>query len=381
MRMCMVCPSYPPQDITCGVGDYTRCLSEELLRQGEEVFLVTSDRYKSGAVGLPVMTVKERDWTMGTAWMLTTALALRMPDLVHVQYTPDLYGRAMGFTVLPLLARLRRAGWRTVVTLHTLVGGPARTKLAAIMLLATAHHIISANEEVSALLRRVGWLAPSRWTEIPIGSNIPVAATDHADRQSVRERLGLPATGTVLAHFGLVYPGKGLETVIQALPRVLAAQPEACLVIVGDTREQEQGYEKSLREMADRLHVRSAIIWAGCRSNEEVSQILGSADLFVVPYDGGASIRRGSLMAGFAHGLPVISTHASVTSVYLRDGINVALVPPKAPRLLADRIIALVNDRESAAGLAEGASALTKEFSWPRIAQETRTLYARLVQK
>src|SRR2546430_1611919 len=45
MRIVMVCPSYPPRELTCGVGDYTRCLAEELARGGDDVTVVTSTGY------------------------------------------------------------------------------------------------------------------------------------------------------------------------------------------------------------------------------------------------------------------------------------------------------------------------------------------------
>jgi hypothetical protein len=32
MKICMACPTYPLQVATCGVGDYTRCLVEDVLR-------------------------------------------------------------------------------------------------------------------------------------------------------------------------------------------------------------------------------------------------------------------------------------------------------------------------------------------------------------
>ena len=59
MRVLIACPSYPPQDMTCGVGDYTRCLAEELVRRGDQVTVVASARWRGpghGAVTvLPIL--------------------------------------------------------------------------------------------------------------------------------------------------------------------------------------------------------------------------------------------------------------------------------------------------------------------------------------
>ena len=382
MRICMVCPSYPPQDITCGVGDYTRCLVEELVQQGEEVLLVASDGYRGHPSGATRVVAKEASWTFGTAWRLSATLGCSSADLLHVQYTPDLYGPGLGFKLFPLLARFRRNGQPIVVTMHSLVGGSLRTKVAALLLLATAHHTVSANEEVSALLRRYRPIPRSRWTEIPIGANIAVTdVRDTPDRDAERAALGLPQHATLLAHFGLVYPGKGIETLIQALPAVLRAVPDVRLVMIGDTRTPEQDYQNRLQALAARLNVSAAVLWAGRRTNEDVSRILRISDLYVVPYDGGASIRRGSLMAGLAHGLPIVSTYSAVPSAYLRDGVNVSLVAPRDPGLLGARVIALLNSRQETARVAGGALDLAKEFSWSRIARDTKGLYDRVVRQ
>jgi glycosyltransferase involved in cell wall biosynthesis len=76
--------------------------------------------------------------------------------------------------------------------------------------------------------------------------------------------------------------------------------------------------------------------------------------------------------------LPLLSTRSPVSSAYLRDGENIALVPPQDPHALAARILALLSAPAQARRLAEGALALAERFSWPRIARETREVYLRV---
>src|SRR6267142_2076925 len=175
-------------------------------------------------------------------------------------------------------------------------------------------------------------------TEIPIGSNIATAPA--GDRLVTRAALGVPARAPLLAPFGIVYQGKGLETLLEALAILKSAQPQARLVVVGDTREPERAYRADLEALAVRLGVARAVTWTGRRPAGDVSRILGAADVFVAPFDEGASLRRGSLMAGLAHGLPVVSTATAVASPYLRDGDNIALVPPRDAAALAARLAA-----------------------------------------
>src|SRR5437660_931297 len=163
MRIVMVCPSYPPRELTCGVGDYTRCLAEELARGGDDVTVVTSTGYAGPRTGvvrvLPVLgdgAEPRRWWDAG--------------DVLDVQYAPDLYRGRSRITRIPLLARFARGGPSVVVTFHTLLDGSLGARLAVPWLLATAAHSISANEEVSAMIRRRLPGLAKRCTEIPRGS-------------------------------------------------------------------------------------------------------------------------------------------------------------------------------------------------------------------
>jgi glycosyltransferase involved in cell wall biosynthesis len=121
------------------------------------------------------------------------------------------------------------------------------------------------------------------------------------------------------------------------------------------------------------------VTWTGRRPAADVSRILGAADVFVAPFDGGASLRRSSLMAGLAHGLPVVTTSPAVPSPYLRDGDNIALVPPRDAAALAARLAALLAAPAARTRLAEGARKLAARVAWPAIAEETRAVYRRVL--
>ena len=363
MRVLIACPSYPPQDVTCGVGDYTRCLAEELVRLGEHVTVVASAAWRGPARGgvtvLPILDAPAPWWRVVPA------------DVVNLQYAPDLYrerGRALRATLaVP-----------SVVTFHTLLDGTVlRSVGIALWLLTSARHVVAANEEVSAMVRRrLPWTA-RRLTEIPIGSNIAIAPP--GDPAATRASIGAPPRAPLLVHFGLVYPGKGMETLLEALAIVRTTHPETRLVVVGDTRETDRAYRSDLEALAVQLGVARAVTWTGRRADDEVSRILAVADVFVAPFDGGASIRRGSLMAGVAHGLPVVSTTAALPSAYLRDGDNIALVPPRDPTALAVRLGVLLDSPAQRARLADGAQKLAARLAWPAIAEEMRDVYRRVL--
>ena len=361
MRVLIACPSYPPQNVTCGVGDFTRCLAEELARRGEQVTVVASAAWRGqghGAVTVLPILDEPAPW-----WRVVAA------DVVNIQYAPDLY-RDRRRALLRATVSIP-----TVVTVHTLLDGTLRSRAAALWLLTSARRVVAANEEVTRMIRRrMPWVA-RRMTEIPIGSNIALAPP--GDPAVIRASLGASLHAPLLAHFGLVYPGKGMETLLAALAILRIRHPEARLVAIGDTREADRAYRSDLEALAVELGVARAVTWTGRRDAEEVSRILAVADVFVAPFDGGASIRRGSLLAGLAHGLPVVSTSPSVPSSYLRDGDNVALVPSRDAAALAACIAGLLDSPGQRERLARGARKLAARMAWSTIAEETRAVYRR----
>jgi polysaccharide biosynthesis protein PslF len=236
---------------------------------------------------------------------------------------------------------------------------------------------VAANEEVTAMVRRrLPWLS-TRLTEVPIGSNIAVAQP--GDPAALRAAVGASPRAPLLAHFGLVYPGKGVETLLDALAILRGTHPEARLVLIGDTRESDRAYRSDLEARAVERGVGRAVTWTGRREPEEVSRLITVADVFVAPFDGGASLRRGSLVAGLVHGAAVVTTSPAMPSAYLRDGDNVALVPARDPAALAARLAALLDSRAERARLALGARKLAARLTWSSIAEETRALYRRVL--
>jgi glycosyltransferase involved in cell wall biosynthesis len=118
------------------------------------------------------------------------------------------------------------------------------------------------------------------------------------------------------------------------------------------------------------------ILWTGYLDDEEVSANLLASDICVLPYRDGVSLRRGSLMAALAHGLPIISTQPAIQAKELIEGENIVLVPPDDVEALAAKILELAASEGLRRRLGDGARRLSEAFSWERITEETVALYS-----
>jgi glycosyltransferase involved in cell wall biosynthesis len=145
--------------------------------------------------------------------------------------------------------------------------------------------LIVMSKHSSRIMQEVFRVPEEKITLIPHGvPDLPFGDTD----------LYKDSTGTkgkvVLLTLGLLSPNKGIERVIEALPRIVADHPEVVYVIVGATHphiRQREGdrYRLQLQSLAKTLGVeRNVIFHNRFVSPEEMAQFVGSADIYITPY-------------------------------------------------------------------------------------------------
>jgi len=365
MRIALVTAHYPPATVPCGIGDYTRCLRAALEALGHQCLVITSTSSRSGEKNVHPLA---HDWGVADSLAVWRLLRREQPDAIFLQYTPEHYGYGVTFKVLPFWVRWAQRTTLLVTTFHTLVGGKWIAKPYAALLAAGGHGVISIHGELTELFRRrlPRWAGKLR--EIPIGANIPVPAMERTmARQYLHRLLGLNGETRVLGTFGFPAPGKGLETLIQAL-RHLNDSTATHLLCIGETREGDRSYRADLEAFAQRSGVTDRIHWLGGLTAQEVADLLAGADAYVVPYDEGASLRRGTLMAGFRIGIPIITTTPRYPDPALQVGETILAVPPRASDALADCIRGCLADANLRDRLRRGAAAIGTRFDWPTIA-------------
>lgn len=117
------------------------------------------------------------------------------------------------------------------------------------------------------------------------------------DRSHVRTRLQLPQNRTLLLTVRRLVPRMGVDTLIDAMPGILAKHPDVSLIIGGDGP-----LRPDLERRVDTLHLRDHIRFTGFIPAEELPLHYQAADLFVMPT---------KALEGF--GLPIIEAMACGT--------------------------------------------------------------------
>lgn len=166
-----------------------------------------------------------------------------------------------------------------------------------------------------------------------------------------------PLTG--LFH-GPIQPGKGLETLVQALALVKARGVRMRMRIMGTGHPD---YVDALRRRAQQLGVMEMIDWR--RHDHRLLDVVSDAHFGIAP----STVAEAFCLPNaeyMACGRPVICTATGAQPEYLQDGISALFVPPANASALAEAIITLATDAHRRTAMGQAARAAYEgRLSWP----------------
>jgi glycosyltransferase involved in cell wall biosynthesis len=189
-------------------------------------------------------------------------------------------------------------------------------------------------------------------------------------RARVRAGLGLAEGVPLLLAVARHEHQKGLDVLLEALPRVLAHTPEARLLVAGRDGNQTP----LLAATATRLGLGDAVTFLGAR--DDVADLLCAADLVVIPsrWEGLSNV----LIEAMALEAPVVASDLPTLHDAVSDGDSARLVPPGRPGALAAAIVATLDDPAAAATLvARAHRRFLRDFTIDRVADQMAAFYER----
>jgi len=338
-----------------GIRDHSERIIEQLRRDFPELRVKYFDLRGEGS-GLSARVVAAVRMLRG----LDNACALIL------QYNPFSFGR-WGFAPwLPgtlAAARLRRGHPFIAVMVHepfvpmtsirwTLLGSWQRLQLAALRSCADVTFVsIGAWQDV---LRR----SPARGPvyHLPVGSNFP---DRRASREAFRSALGVREEELVVSTLGRDHPSWMGDYVVAAANAMAAAGTRVRLLGIGATTPPLTGLDPAI------CFERPGLLEPG-----EVAGRLAASDLFLAPLIDGVSTRRGSVMAGLQHGLPMIGTEGPLTDQVLADAKDaLVLTPVGRPEEFAATAARLAEEPEARERMGAAARRLYEcQFDWSVVA-------------
>jgi glycosyltransferase involved in cell wall biosynthesis len=294
-------------------------------------------------------------------------------DVVNIQHEYGLFGGERGEYLLEFIRAVHRP---VMVTLHTTVPNPDATTLRVTReLCRLADVVIVLTSASRAILATDYGVDPSTVRVIMHG--VPDVSPYHG--QFFKQLHGLE-NRTVISTFGLLSRGKGIESLVEALPSVIERHPEVTYVLWGETHPEVRRVEGE--RYRDALQARAAELSLGDRfrlvnrymPDEDVVGALLATDLYVSPSLDPHQAVSGTLSYAVACGRAVIATEYQYAKELLAGGRGIT-VPFRNPQSLAAAMLSVLDDPSLRTSLESAAYAFGRDMVWPKIAAAYRSVF------
>ena len=286
---------------------------------------------------------------------------------IWVQHEYGIYGGPAGEHLLSLLDRTTLP---VIVTLHTVLEKPNADERRVLEgLLRRAAKVVVMAERGREILRRVYGANPRQIAMVPHG--VPDRA--FVDPETLKPRFGWEGRDVVLT-FGLLAPGKGIETIIEALPAIVERHPNLLYVVLGATHpnlvaHEGEAYRDRLKALAEDRGVGDNIAFVDAFvDHDELIDYLQASDIYATPYLNPAQITSGTLSYAIGVGKAVVSTPYVHATEILADGHGV-LVDFRDAVAFAREIDRLLSSKRDRIRLAQRAYDRGRTMIWPRLAE------------
>ncbi len=356
----------------CGLASYTASLLNAVAghrrsRSGLGVVGVTGEpRRSTDRDELFVHHVGDKVSLDAAARILNTY------DTVSIQHEFGIFGERDGAEVMDLIEKLAVP---TAVTFHTVLDQPtARQRMIVNHLSRNAARVVVMSETASSRLLHRYDVEPNKVDVIPHGADALFAGPSLVTGER-----------PLLLTWGLIGPGKGLETVIEAFADLVDLEPRPRYLIAGATHPNVraasgESYRESLFAQVRRLGLQDMIEFDNrYLDRKTLARLVRSADMVVLPYASVEQVTSGVLVEAIAAAKPVIATQFPHAVELLSGGVGV-IVPHGDPAALSGALRRLLNDRALTTQMASEARLLADGWYWPTIGQRFGSMMSGIAQ-
>ena len=365
--------TFPPT--RCGLATFTVSLARALKRPEDapaSILRVLDAGEDAGLVGEDAgRVVAEVRADASAAQRIEAVRALRGCDVVIVQHEYGIFGGDDGDHVITMLRALEAPA---IVVLHTVLASPTPHQRAVLeQVAALASAVVVMTDHALGILRSTYDVDLDRVTVIPHGVAAAVTAQPLHRRSPAAQMLT----------WGLLSPGKGIERGIRALALLRKRGMDAEYVIAGETHPKVRAhsgetYREELAALAHSLDVDGRVHFVDrYLTDDALEDLLGSADVVLLPYESHEQATSGVLVEAVAAGVPVVATAFPHAIELLTEGEGTgATVPHDDLAAMTDALHAILATRGTTDRIPAGRGGTG--LIWPEVGERYRALARRL---
>jgi phosphatidyl-myo-inositol alpha-mannosyltransferase len=368
MRIALVTEFYYPH--MGGVTEHVHNLALEFRRRGHHVVVITANMDGQGPdpdwvrrVGTSRVVLSNGSYArVTTGWAITRKIAnILTRERIEVVHSQDVLAPMLGLKAASAAWRL---GLPIVATSHTWFSRSTLYRMFRWWLQPRLERVDARIAVSDPVVHAMSMYFRADWEVIPNGVNVDYFHPNGRRPEDARHR------GPRLLFLGRLDPRNGLDTLLAAMPMVLARHPDAKLVVVGDG-PLRQGYERRAASLG------SAVEFVG-QINDERPEYYGGADLYLCPTTK-ASFGI-TLLEAMACGTPLVVSDITGFRELIAGGAEAVLVPKDDPAAWARATNALLEDPARRGVMGDAGLAKAAQFAWPRVADQVLAVYQRVTR-
>ena len=370
--------TFPPRE--CGIATFTADLTtamDDLLGPAIESCITAVNIDDISRYKYPRKVIFQIDQFSRQEYIDTAEKINAMEDvkLVNIQHEFGIFGGDHGSYIISFLEALKKP---SVVTFHSVLPLQGEDLCGAVRSIAEKANGVTVMTRLSReiLVREYG-IPGEKISVIPHGiHSIPYTS-------SVKPKSALHFSNkVVLLTFGFLSRGKGIEYVIEALPKVAKDHPELIYIILGVThpnvlKEEGEAYRNSLIKEVRDLGLSSHVnFYNEYVTLDELLQFLRAADIYISPSLNPNQAVSGTLSYAMGSGRTVISTPFAQAKEIVTPEVGI-LVNFRDPGSYADALAKLLNDPSLREQLGKNAYFRTRNMTWENVAIEYSKLFSK----
>jgi glycogen synthase len=390
-KVCFVSPEYWP--LSGGTGAYVYYLSNELLKNGYKIYIVTGSNQAQDIHVNPQLDVsflKIPKMPIIKSFMLAANSNRKLQSIkgtANVDITHPQLPLTPNFAVPP------NFGKALVCTVHSTWQGEAEA------IRGEPYSRLNANEkflvsfnwflrffEEGMLKRAKKIIAVSYFTKweltnyynIPenkirvIHNGVDINKFKPApNKRKVKVKLGFNPDDLAIVSVGRLYARKGLFTLIESMPAVVKRFPNAKFIISGKGQSDEM---HKLIAHAEKLGVKNNIIFTGYYPDKKLPLLYQAADIFA--FSTFYEHHPFAVLEALSTGLPVVTTTVGGISETIESGKNGFLVEPFNPKAFGEKILYLLGHPAFAQEMGELArKTIVENYDWSIVVKDAMEVY------
>ena len=300
--------------------------------------------------------------------------------LVCIQHEFGLFGGEYGDYILSLILALNKP---IVTVFHTVLPNPDEKRKKIVHAIADlSDRVIVLTKKSKAILTNDYDVHETKTIVIPHGNHSVL----WEQKENLKTKYNF-SDKMVMSTFGLISENKGIETVLRALPEIVAKYPEVIYLVIGKThpeiihREGEK-YRDTLINTVKELHLENNVIFVNEYLDlKQLLEHLTVSEIYLFSSKDPNQAVSGTFAYAMSCGCTVISTPIPHAVESLGNGNGILLNNFDKPEEFQKAILHLIENKEERIAMGKNAFSAARATTWENIAIQYRLLFDLLTNR